>query len=791
MANDTVVQYLLKVDAAGAQKALESTAKEATQASNSLDRIAQSSKGATQGMKQTASAIQFGTKQARNFRRAGRDLDGALGDLAQGIGHLSPQLGSFIMEASDGVSIVEGLGRSFTLFLNPAVLAAGAVAVVAGGSFAFMGHEAEQARQEEEELAKALDEATRILEEQEKIIQDSAQALIGYSHEVDQARINLQLLTGQITQFEVDQQAATATAEEFGRKATEAQQAQVTAIQDSINARTEEISQLRQKIALLKEERAVDQSLSQRIAGEPQQFEEATFEETQAQKRLDTLKEAQKEDRERLQTAEEQRVAISGQQRELEQILKQTAEIKEQERQRAATEKARIARKRKEAAEQRDAEREQQRALKAQDQIQQILEKSQFAQLDKVGQINANYDKQAAKLFDLAETSGDIEGANAALVELTKLRNQLLDEEQAKQDEIEAKEAARAQKEADRIAKAEERRLKEAQRTADIIRKQGEQQRKEAERLKKETDLIVKSINAIANITSDLFIKPTGQLESMLRKVENIRSTFQNIREEGLKEFAQKGISNVFKNLGDAKVLQRIFINALQKISVIASLDASAIVGLVSPLAGTFTSLVQSIGERLLDPEQGPEEIRKQALAQAEAIKVGIAFLPELLLSIAPQLGIAIAEAFVDGIGLFFINLINNLKDTFSFFRNTTADERRKRFAQQLEDFLDPRKSASFMGGGRFVPSAQGGIRFTGMKDGLAMLHRGEFVVPQSGQRPQQVERQLNRTTGGAMTININSAVVDRNAVDALVREIEIRFNNQFGTSSSSLFGGR
>ncbi|BCV07005.1 MAG: hypothetical protein CM15mV149_240 [uncultured marine virus] len=74
-----------------------------------------------------------------------------------------------------------------------------------------------------------------------------------------------------------------------------------------------------------------------------------------------------------------------------------------------------------------------------------------------------------------------------------------------------------------------------------------------------------------------------------------------------------------------------------------------------------------------------------------------------------------------------------------------------------------------------------------GCKTGLQCFPRGEFVVPQSGQRPQQVDRQLNRTTGGGMTININSAVVDRNAVDALVREIEIRFNNQFGTSSSSL----
>ena len=163
-------------------------------------------------------------------------------------------------------------------------------------------------------------------------------------------------------------------------------------------------------------------------------------------------------------------------------------------------------------------------------------------------------------------------------------------------------------------------------------------------------------------------------------------------------------------------------------------------------------------------------------------------------MSIAPQLGLAIAEAFIDGILLLFVNLGKLIQNAFSFRDRAPGDSnerRRRRRRQAFLDFFNPFESASFMSGGRFVPSAQGGIRFTGMQDGLAMLHRGEFVVPQSGQRPQQVDRQLNGATGGGMTININSAVVDRNAVDALVREIEIRFNNQFGTSSSSLFGGR
>jgi len=229
--------------------------------------------------------------------------------------------------------------------------------------------------------------------------------------------------------------------------------------------------------------------------------------------------------------------------------------------------------------------------------------------------------------------------------------------------------------------------------------------------------------------------------------------------------------------------------SAIDTFATVASLDAASIVSLVNPMAGAITGIVQGIGEKVI--EKGPAQIRAEALAQAEAIKVGIAFLPELFLSIAPQLGIAIAEAFVNGATLFVINIVQGIKDAFKFLRSTTGQERRERRRSGIADFLDPFTSASFMGGGRFVPSAQGGIRFTGAQDGLAQLHRGEFVVPQSGQRPQQVDRQLNNTTGGGMTININSAVVDRNAVDALVREIEIRFNNQFGTSSSSLFGGR
>ncbi len=223
--------------------------------------------------------------------------------------------------------------------------------------------------------------------------------------------------------------------------------------------------------------------------------------------------------------------------------------------------------------------------------------------------------------------------------------------------------------------------------------------------------------------------------------------------------------------------------------AAVASLDAASIVSLINPLAGALIGVLQDIGSTT------PEEKRAQVKAQVDAIRLGISYIPEIFLQLVPLLAVGILEAFYDGIILFGRNLFQIIKDAFSnlfSFRDRDPDGNRGGLGlrESLARFFDPDRQ-TFMSGGRFIPKAKGGIRFTGMQDGLAMLHRGEFVVPQSGQRPQQVDRQLNNTTGGGMTVNINSAVVDRNAVDRLVREIEIRFNNQFGTSSSSLFGGR
>jgi hypothetical protein len=86
--------------------------------------------------------------------------------------------------------------------------------------------------------------------------------------------------------------------------------------------------------------------------------------------------------------------------------------------------------------------------------------------------------------------------------------------------------------------------------------------------------------------------------------------------------------------------------------------------------------------------------------------------------------------------------------------------------------------------------SGQGGLKFTGQEQGLALLHPGETVVPRSGQMSSTVARDMQaQTGGGGITININSAITERSAIDALVRKIEDRFGS-FGQTTSPLFGG-
>jgi len=220
---------------------------------------------------------------------------------------------------------------------------------------------------------------------------------------------------------------------------------------------------------------------------------------------------------------------------------------------------------------------------------------------------------------------------------------------------------------------------------------------------------------------------------------------------------------------------------------------ALTVIGLAIAQVAVTTAALSAL-EQL--GQKTPEQRRQENRDRAESIKQGLEFLPEIILSVIPQLAIGIAEAVVDGFILALRSFADIIKDSFtSVFTREGREQRREQggtISNFLRDFFDPSVSAAFAGGGSFIPAAQGGMRFTGQKrSGLALLHQGEFVVPQSGQKPQAVERQMQSSSTGGINIVINSQIVERSAIDALVRRIEERFNSNFGLASSNLFGGR
>lgn len=752
MANDTVVQYILKIDAQGATQGLDRTGKAAQDTSQSIDRMGKSTDQMTHALKRNEKQTTLNTKAARNFRRAGRDLDGALGDLAQGVGVLNPQLGRMLMTASDGVSIVEGLGRAATLIMNPAVFAAATIATAAGVAFAYLGNEQEKAEQRSQELAAAIEQSNRIIEEQSKIATDAQASILDYANQVEEARIKLQLMTGQLTEYQNKQNQINASVDQFGQNQTQSLNEERSALQAVAVEQDKKIKALNDEIALLKDARRIRQTTLDETRFGPK-FGASTQQERDLRTQQRALQEQRSETERLLQTNIDNFEVARDQKKEYEEILNQILQAEQAQKRRAAAEKARQNALKEEAKLEREFEQLKRKAE----------ERAKKAQAEENQQVKAALTarQQLASLAIQTETDARqkiIDSLNVEIARINELANISGDRRNAEQVIANLRAAA-------------------AEKLKSLTDKETEELRKKLELEKqiareKRNQISLQEINQaqqkISALSSEEFKNIISDQLQILREKFNIQNLLNEAytKEIGIKETAAA---------------------SGQIVQTAATGSISDIAGLINPALGGALSFLQSVGEKT------PAERQAELNEQIEAIRLGLSYLPELLLQVLPQITLALVEGIVDGTILLFRNLIGLILDAaqsiFSF-RDRPIGDRQKSESSFLSDFFNPNVSASYMSGGRFIPKAQGGIRFTGAQDGLAMLHRGEFVVPQSGQRPQQVDRQM-QNTGGGLTVNINSAVVDRNAVDALVRQIEIRFNNQFGTSSSNLFGGR
>lgn len=403
--------------------------------------------------------------------------------------------------------------------------------------------------------------------------------------------------------------------------------------------------------------------------------------------------------------------------------------------------------------------------------------------------------------------------------EVKALTKALLEKDKANKKETDStKEAARAEKERARKrkemflqAKAQSEAIRrgrqraaeiEAQANSDLLSELDKINQREKERLR-----------TLQGITAE-----TGKSTEAAQRAVQERAA----RERGA--FQQQQDVEAFGNIG--KVLSAIT-SPQGLLDAVGQALGGAVGGAAAGVLGQFAALGDVSGidaDRLEEVMASEGKNRDEALKQIliedkaaefeiffQAIVRGLQILPALLIQTLPpviaegalglvteiaRLPISFLGAIIEGavfvvrgIGEFFTNLpedlgkaiLGGIGDAFAFF----FDPLIKAFEAVGGLF-----GGSFMSGGRFL-SAQGGLRFTGREQGLAMLHSGEMVVPRSGQVSSTVARDVQAQTGsGGVTININSAITERSAIDSLVRKIEDRFGS-FGQSTSPLFGGQ
>jgi len=224
---------------------------------------------------------------------------------------------------------------------------------------------------------------------------------------------------------------------------------------------------------------------------------------------------------------------------------------------------------------------------------------------------------------------------------------------------------------------------------------------------------------------------------------------------------------------------------------------AGAVMGAVAGV-GVVLQIAKKLGERGDSVKEIQTSIEQDVQAQAKAIALGLEALPSILLRTLPKVLVVFVDQIIFGLFKGLAQLAKLFIDGFKLLFNPKLlfKSIKEGFRASFEEFFRRVNVVSGIlsgdskrGGGRYFPSARGGIKFTGADEGLAMLHRGEFVVPETGQMPQAVQRTMGMGQGN-ITININASVVERNAIDDLVRKIERRFQT-FGQSTSPLFGGR
>ena len=824
-----VVEYALKISDQKAKKALKDTGKEADTASKKTKSFG---KQANKSMKDTADSAKETRKEYMALRKDSANLDRLTSELAGALGLVSPELSAAATTASAFAGGLEGVARIFTVVSKKMLFAVGAVGAVAA-AYKFLTAASERAAEEQKKLSESGTEALNSLSKLEQQAQQTAekyQRLQESNQSLVDVGLNVGLknlvLEGQITKEQEGRIKAQQLTERHGRKIIKQATKQLEIEKEVILNRFQQISDLekmeriakaqnrelskadkarlstaREQINTAKARRDVLKSelgLLESLTNNPdfeigsetrtgfftnlfQSAKDAFFENARINEEL--RKQAAKQQRiakaqaRRAEKAREIANAIDEQFKRLAKVEKITNKIinenlkLDEDRKSSSAELLNIeAQTLRTIAERTEGNKKTLliiKAMKLEDQARNILHQQRNNQLEQEKQKTENlvFDAQAIILDSTTQ------------LEILKQKTQKTED----QLKIEAELGETIAKN----RKIEEVGLSKIQKLTD---QQNDNNKKFAaqnkQRLEKETNENLQRAKAEAKKKEKI-----RQDENKKRKDEE-----QKLLDELAKKAEQRrdSIVSAFQNIDQ-------FIGSLTDpggfASAFATAIGSAFGGIGGQIGGSIGGIVGAIAQI---GQKDPKTLKEEFNNFLMAFEKGLELLPEILGKLLPQFAFALAKgiilaipelirAIMKGLEDFGRSLIESIKNIFS--GEDALREGSRKSLKFIADFYGIEND--FKSGGR-IRSARRGMRVTGGTFGqaqLAMVHPGEIITPQSGSRPQAIDRTLNQMQNGkGVTVVINSAVTESSAIDALVRKIENRFGT-FGSSKSTLFG--
>ena len=380
-----------KKSADASKKAAKEAGMAASRGSKNFDDLADSARQAEERLEHVADAS--------------GDIDRGFSSIGLALRGVNPQLAEAADGLADAFAVTEGLTMSFTA-LNPLVLAG--AAVVGGLTLAYAKYQdnIEQARIKTEEIKEEIEKLNTTIQEQTDIVNNMDKQFGGLTKRVNESSLELALMRGEITELDAATMKASATAAEFQTQSQTTFNTQKEALDSSIKARKDELKITNLQIKQMEKEREIQQSLSERIAGQSPKLKAMTFEEQQLRLNQKILQENLEEDKKRLVELEGQENMIAKQSKQLESNLIAIEKIKAAEKARKPIQKDTNTGKEEEADTIRNLIELDQQRFKAQQSASEQLQKFTEEQGLSATEIDElNFARELERIAELGETS--------------------------------------------------------------------------------------------------------------------------------------------------------------------------------------------------------------------------------------------------------------------------------------------------------------------------------------------------------------------------------------------------